>query len=131
MRTKSTIAAIAALVAAVTAMPALAKDACLQNNRILSTKVISSDTILATDKDKKEYTIHMNGKCVGLNQYSELLSFRPKQELGCLQHGDSIGYSLPGDPSQRARSITVHGVQTQPQCFVDSVTAGAPPPDKG
>ena len=126
MRPKLTAATALALCAAFTAMPALAKDACLQNNRIESTKVLDNETILATDKGKNEYTIHMNGKCIGLDKFAQLLSFRPKTELGCLERGDSISYSLPGDPSQGARSITVHGAQTQLPCYVDNVTAGAP-----
>lgn len=126
MTTKLFIAAAAALATAFTALPALAQNVCLQNNRIETTKVIDSQTILATDKDKKQYTIHMNGKCVGLDQFSELLSFRPKMQLGCLQHGDSISYSQPGNPAQRANSITIHGAQTQIPCYVDRVTAGPP-----
>jgi hypothetical protein len=126
MTRKSIIVAAAALATAFTAVPVLAQNVCLQNNRLQSTKVIDSQTILATDMDKKQYTIHLTAKCVGLDQFAQLLTFRPTTELGCLKHGDSIRYSLPGDPSQGAGSITVHGTQTQPDCTVDSVTAGAP-----
>lgn len=122
-----TIGLSAAAVAALLAVaPAFAKDVCLQNNRIETTRVIDSRTILATDKSKNAYTIHMNGTCVGLDKFSELLTFRPNTTLGCLKHGDSISFSLPGNPSQSARSITVHGAQSQIPCYVDTVTAGAP-----
>ena len=57
-------------------------------------------------------------------------SFRRAAEIGseylCIQHGDTLGYSLPGDPSMGARSITVHGAQAQMQCTIDSVTPGPP-----
>jgi hypothetical protein len=104
--------------------PATAQDVCLQNDRMQSLKVIDSQTILATDKVGKQYTIHMTAKCVGLNKFAQVLTFRPRTERACLQRGDTIGYSLPGDPAQ---GITVHGAQTQLGCTVDAVSAGAPP----
>lgn len=103
--------------------PATAQDVCLQSDRMQSLKVIDGQTILATDRAGKRYTIHMTATCVGLNRFAELLTFRPRTERACLQRGDTIGYSLPGDPG----SITLHGPQTQSGCTVDSVSAGAPP----
>jgi len=110
----------AALTSVLAAGSALAADeACLQNNRILSTKVVDASTILITDIDKKAYTVHMRGTCVGLNQSAENLSFRTKTQLGCLTRGDSISYNLPGERGRPAIRP-----QTQTPCFVDSVTAG-------
>jgi hypothetical protein len=114
---------VAMLTSTLAAVPALAAgEVCLQNNRILSTKVIDASTILITDISRKEYTVHMRGVCVGLNETAENLSFRTKTELGCLTRGDSISYNLPGE---RAR-IAVRP-QTQTPCIVDTVTEGAPP----
>ena len=112
-----------ALATILAAAPALAaSEACLQNNRILSTKVIDASTILITDMSKKEYTVHMRGTCIGLSETAENLSFRTKTELGCLTRGDSISYNLRGEDAHVAIRP-----QTQTPCFVDNVTAGAPP----
>ncbi len=110
--------------------PAAAQNVCLQLNRVLSTKVIDSRTLMATDLQHRPYTIHMLQRCVGLDPSAQNLSFRRAAEIGseylCVQHGDTLGYSLPGDPSMGLRSITVHGAQSQMQCTIDSVTPGAP-----
>jgi hypothetical protein len=103
---------------------------CLPLNRVFSTKVIDSRTILASDYRHRQYTIHMAQRCVSLNQFAQNLSFRRAAEVGseylCIQHGDTLGYSLPGDPSMGVGSITVHGAQSQMQCTIDSVTLGPP-----
>jgi len=114
-----------------TIAPAMAQNVCLQLNRVLSTKVISNDTLLATDLEHRPYTIHMLKRCVGLDPSAENFSIRRAGEVGseylCIQRGDILGYSLPGDPSMALQTITVHGVQTQMQCTIDSVTPDSPP----
>jgi len=115
------------------ALPALAQpNVCLQLNRVYNTKVVDSQTLYATDLQHRPYLIHMTSRCVGLNQASENLSLRRANGIGteyeCLQRGDILGYSFPGDPTMGLRSITPHGVQTQMQCTVDSVTPTVPPP---
>jgi hypothetical protein len=110
-----------------TLMPALAAgDACLQNNRIYSTRVIDSSTILVTDLDKKQYIVHMRGTCIGLDKNALSLSFRTKTELGCLTSGDSISYNRPGERTR----VSIRG-SLQTPCFVDSVMEGAPPTHAG
>ena len=113
---------LAALASVVIAVPALAaSDACVQNNRILSTKVINSSTVVIADKDKNQYTVHMRGTCVGLDKNAEMLSFRTSTQLGCLTSGDSISYNVPGEHTP----VTVRG-SLQTPCFVGRVTEGAP-----
>jgi hypothetical protein len=113
----------ATLLGVVVALPALAaSDACVQNNRIFSTKVIDSSTVLITDLDKKQYTVHMRGICVGLDKNAEMLSFRTQTQLGCLTSGDSISYNVPGENTP----VTVRG-SIQTPCFIDSVKDGSPP----
>lgn len=103
---------------------------CLPLNRVYSTKVIDNQTLQATDYEHRQYTVHMTQKCVGLDKLSQNLSFRRAAEVGseyqCIQHGDTLGYSFPGDPSMGLRSVTVHGPQSQMQCTIDSVSPGAP-----
>ena len=130
MTTKSIIAAAAVLATIFTTVPASAQNVCLQLNRVKSTKVIDNRTIQATDWQGRDYTVHMVQRCVSLDQFAQLLSFRGTAGIGdeyaCVRHGDTVGYSLPGDPSMGARSITIHGAQSQLQCTIDFVTAGAP-----
>jgi hypothetical protein len=127
---RSVMIGILVVATPLTAMAQTGQKVCLQLNRVYSTKVIDSRTLLATDYQHKPYTVHMSQRCVGLDQFAQNLSFRRAAEIGseylCIEHGDTLGYSLPGDPSMGVRSITVHGAQSQMQCTIDSVTAGPP-----
>lgn len=115
------------LVSAIAAGPVLAaSDVCVQKNRIFSTRVLDSGTVVVTDMDKKQYTVHMRGTCVGFNKTAENITFRPTTELGCLTAGDSIGYNAPGERV----SIATRG-SLQSTCTIDSVTAGAPAANAG
>lgn len=121
------------LIGTFVALPAFAQpEVCLQLNRVYNTKVVDGQTLYATDLQHRPYLIHMTSRCVGLNQAAQNLSFRRAGGIGseyqCLQRGDTLGYSLPGDPSMGLRSITPHGVQTQMQCTVDGVTPAPPLP---
>ena len=111
-----------ALTSVLATVPAFAaSEVCLQNNRILSTTVVDGSTVLITDKDKKQYTVHMHGMCVDFDKNAQNLTFRTKLQLGCLSRGDTISYDVPG---QRTRA-TVRG-STQTPCVIDSVSEGAP-----
>ena len=130
---RNSVSILAGLMAVVfLAAPAMAQDVCLQLNRVFSTKVINSDTLFATDLQHRPYTIHMRNRCVGLDQSSQNLSFRRATGIGseyqCINRGDILGYSFPGDPAMGLNSITPRGVQTQMQCTIDSITPGPPPP---
>ena len=119
---KSNVFFTAMFASTLAAMPALAAgDACVQNNRIYSTKVIDSSTILVTDLDKKQYIVRMRGACIGLDKNALSLSFRTKTELGCLTSGDSISYNRPGERTR----VSIRG-SLQTPCFVDSVTQAGP-----
>jgi len=107
-----------------------AQDVCLQLSRVFSTKVVDNRTLLATDRQGRQFTIHMAQRCISLDRFAQLLTFRLSgglaSEMSCIKHGDTLGYSLAGDPAEGARSITIHGPQTQLQCTIDSVTVGPP-----
>jgi Cu/Ag efflux protein CusF len=119
--------ALAAVACAVIAVPAFAAEsACVQRNSIYSTKVIDSSTVLITDINKKQYTLHMTGPCVGLNEASQYLTFRTQgqSELSCLRRGDTIGYNLPGEGTPvRVRP------NLQTTCTISTVMEGAPKED--
>jgi len=121
MRTANALLAGLLASAAVIGPAFAASDVCVQKNRIFSTRVIDSGTVVVTDMDKKQYTVHMRGTCVGFNKNAENLTFRPTTELGCLSAGDSIGYNQPGERV----SVKTRG-SLQSTCTIDSVTAGAP-----
>jgi len=122
MKRKTTLFIATALTGAFTASYALAaSEACLPINRIVSTKVIDRSAIVVTTLDKKLYTVHMRGACIGLDKTAQKLSFRTKTELGCLSQGDSISYNRPGE----SVPVSIRG-SLQTPCFVESVSDGAP-----
>jgi hypothetical protein len=118
---KKLISAGVALLTGVLAVgPALAQAAqgeaaCVRPNRIFSTQALDNRTILVTDKQKNQYTIHMSSVCAGMDKSASALGFRYFTELSCLQRGDRI-------------SVPIGGGGTGPRvtCFIGSVTAGAP-----
>ena len=91
---------------------AAAEDACLKHNRIFSTKVINQTTVLATDWQHNQYTIHVNPGCPGITYGGSRLVFRTWQNLACVDKGDLIGVQVPG-----------MGFVT---CAINGVSAGAP-----
>jgi hypothetical protein len=116
MKTKPILAALA-VISVMSAVPSQAQNACLQLYRLKTTQVIDNQTLKATDWTGKQFTIHMIAKCVGLDKFSQLLTFRPAAGIGdellCLQHGDTVSYIQPGGAGRL-------------QCTIDGVTAGPP-----
>ena len=96
MKTKNVL--VGALAGVMLASPVLAaaEDACLQHNRIFSTKVLDATTVLATDLRHNQFTIHMNPGCTGLTYGGSHLIFRTWQNLGCVDKGDILGVQVPG-----------------------------------
>ena len=125
MKRKYATLAVTALAITLAAEPVLAAgESCAQINRILSTQVLDRNTMVVTLLDHSQYTVHMRGACIGLDQYALHLSFRTltQSPIGCISAGDTVSYNLPGENTP----VRLHG-STQTPCFVGSVTAGAPP----
>ncbi len=119
---RKTVLAAAVFASALTALPALAADdVCLRLNDVRGTEVVDNQTLLLTDRQDNEYTVRMTGACVGLHTAGQNLTFRPLSELSCLRQGDTVGYSLPGEPLP----TQVHGQTQQSTCFIGSISAGA------
>jgi Family of unknown function (DUF6491) len=89
-----------------------ASEACLQRNRIQSWRAIDNTTMVMTDNQYKQYTVHMKGSCSNLDRIAAKLIYRTWQNLACLQSGDIIAVTAPG-----MGSVT---------CSVAGVEAGAP-----
>ncbi len=109
----------AALMSGLALAPTLvmAQDACISQKRIFSTQAVDNKTILITDRNKNQFTVHMRGVCGGMWKGTSALGFRVNGgELSCISRGDSISYPI-APYSQRVT------------CFVDSVTSGPPPAD--
>jgi hypothetical protein len=91
---------------------AAADDACLKHNRIFSTRIINKTTVLATDWQHNQFTVHITAACPGITYGASHLVFRTWQNLACVGKGDLLGAQVPG-----------LGFVT---CAIDSVTAGPP-----
>jgi hypothetical protein len=86
--------------------------ACLQHNRIWSTKVFDDHTLVVTDRTYKQYTVRLRSACTGLTNGDAVLIFRTWQNLGCIGDGDLLGVRTPG-----------LGFVS---CYIANVQAGAP-----
>ncbi|MGH8507817.1 MAG: hypothetical protein ACREVH_03760, partial [Gammaproteobacteria bacterium] len=84
------IGALAGLMPA-TPVLAAAEDACLRHNRILTWRAVDDRTVMVTDRSRNRYTVHMSPGCLGLNDGTAALVFRPTLELGCIGPGDILG----------------------------------------
>ena len=87
-------------------------DACLQRNRVQSWRAVDNSTMVMTDLQQNQYTVHMKGRCSNLARPAAQLIYQTWQNLACLQSGDIIAVTAPG-----------LGVVT---CSVAGVQAGAP-----
>ena len=97
---------------AATPVMAAADEACLQHNRIWSTRIVDDHTIVATDRSYKQYTVRLRGACTGLTNGNAVLIFRTWTNLGCIGDGDLLGVRTPGLGFVN--------------CSIDNVLAGAP-----
>jgi hypothetical protein len=80
---------------------------------MFSVQALDERTLVATDRLKNAYTIHMAGTCGGLWKGTSALGFHVQgSELSCIRRGDRITYPIPG-----AGRVS---------CYVGGVTAGAP-----
>jgi hypothetical protein len=86
-----------ALLGAITATPVLAAvdEACLQHNRIWSSRVFDAHTIVVTDVSHKQYTVRLRGACTGLTNGDAVLIFRTWHNLGCIRDNDLLGVRTP------------------------------------
>jgi len=120
LRTRVLAAAVIASV--LTAVPALAEDACLRLNEVRSMDVLDNQTLVVTDRQDNAYTVRTSNVCAGLNSSGQQLTFRPISTAMCLRPGDGISYSLPGEPV----SAEIRGGGLQQTCNIGSVTTGTP-----
>lgn len=100
-------------VAAATIAPQIfAAESCLQRNRLQSWYAIDARTMVMTDMEMKQYTVHMKGRCTNLSRPDAKLSYRSWTGSDCLHSGDLI-------------AVTAMGLGTV-TCSVANVAAGLP-----
>jgi hypothetical protein len=123
MRNRTVLTA-AVFAATLGAIPASAQndDVCLRLNDVYNTRVHDSSTLVATDRQRNEYTLNMSGTCVGLTTDAQPLIFDTVSEFSCMKHGDRVSYSMPGEPLD----IQLYGGSGQTTCFIDTIVEGAP-----
>ncbi|SRR5258706_8588080 len=96
------------------ATPALAAtgEACLQHNRFMNWRALDEQTLVMTDIERNQYTVHMMPRCQGVTNGAAKLIFRTWTNLGCLMPGEIVTVTSPGVGER--------------QCAVAAVDAGAP-----
>ena len=109
---KPTLLITATIAAATVATQVLAAEACLQRNRLQSWRALDTSTMVMTDMEMNQYTVHMKGRCSNLSRPDAKLIYRTWTNLGCLHSGDIIAVTAPG-----LGTVT---------CSVANVDAGAP-----
>jgi hypothetical protein len=109
---KPTLLITSTVAAATVATQVLAAEACLQRNRLQSWRAIDASTMVMTDMDMNQYTVHMKGRCSNLSRPDAKLAYRTWTSLDCLHSGDLIAVTAPG-----LGTVT---------CSVANVDTGAP-----
>ena len=109
---KTKLFAVSLVTASLIATQVLAAEACLQHNRLQSWRAVDESTMVMTDVQQNQYTVHMKGRCSNLARPAARLVTRTWQNLACLQSGDIIAVTAPGLGSVA--------------CSVAGVEAGAP-----
>ena len=112
--TKTKLFIVGTLVGSLAASSVLAAsgDACLQNNRIWSWRMVNSRTLAVTDVNDRPFTVHLTGGCVGLTNAIRALAFRTWTDLSCLTRGDRVSFREP--------------TLGRMSCFVTDVQPGLP-----
>jgi len=115
---------ISALVSSAFIMaPASAEEvACVRLNEIRSIETYDDRTLVVTNREEEQYSVHLSGPCPGLSIPGVAPTFRPQSELDCLKRGDRIGFNYPG----QGLTTSVRPVDDQEVCFIESVSAGEP-----
>src|SRR5437764_13539903 len=72
------------------ATPVLAAtgDACLQHNRFMNWRALDEQTLVMTDIERNQYTVHMMPRCQGVTNGAAKLIFHTWTNLGCLMPGE-------------------------------------------
>jgi hypothetical protein len=109
---KPTLLITLTVAAATIATQVLAAEACLQRNRLQSWRALDASTMVMTDMDMNQYTVHMKGRCANLARPDAKLAYRTWTGLDCLHSGDLI-------------AVTAAGLGTV-TCSVANVSAGTP-----
>jgi hypothetical protein len=109
---RTTLFVTSTVAAATIVTQVLAAEACLQRNRLQSWRAIDNSTVVMTDLQMNQYTVHMKGRCSNLSRPDARLIYRTWTNLDCLQSGDIIAVAAAG-----LGTVT---------CSVANVQAGAP-----
>src|SRR5688572_14416404 len=98
MPVKNKLFAIATLAATLVASQVLAAagEACLQHNRLQSWRAVDEDTMVMTDNQMRQYTVHLKSRCSNLTRPAAVITSRTWQNLSCLSSGEIISVSAPG-----------------------------------
>ena len=111
------------ILSAFVALPVSAEEAaCVRLNEIRSIESIDDRTLVVTNRQEEQYSVHLSGPCIGLTIPGVAPTFRPQSELDCLKRGDRIGFNYPG----QGLATSVRPVDDQEVCFIESVSVGVP-----
>ena len=70
---------------------------CLRNVRIWSWDLVDSSTLrIRARGDERDYLVHLQGPCTGLQTVLFTLRFQATTNLGCVGPGDRVHYEASG-----------------------------------
>ena len=94
------MAALAAITLPITTLAQDAEvepDVCLRNVRIWSWDLVDSSTLrIRARGDERDYLMHLQGPCTGLQTVLFTLRFQATTNLGCVGPGDRVHYEASG-----------------------------------
>src|SRR5215470_12092844 len=76
---------------------AVAKEACLQHNRLKNWRAVSADSLLYTDWTGKKFLVTFRAPCWNLTSSTAILVLGPEWlDLSCLHRGDPMRFGGVG-----------------------------------
>ena len=87
---------------------AVAKEACLQHNRLKHWQAVSSDSLLYTDWTGKKFLVTFRAPCWNLTNSTAILILGPEWlDLSCLRRGDPMRFGGVGLATSLCRVASV------------------------
>lgn len=108
MKKKTIIAAALSCLIASSQVMATGQKVCLQRNRLQSWRAIDQNTLVMTDRSRKDYRVKFRNACPNVTEPTATIVFGHSwRNLQCLDPGQAFNVTAPGRGLRTCRVATV------------------------